>query len=95
MGKPFVIMGPIGIHKQLSDWGFKLFTDSQHNDTNNLYDDVEWTFDQAMQIKEKYSAENYLDLCLFNLELFHSVEFQRKLLQEYLLTPLKITVDKN
>ena len=87
MGKPFVIMGPLGIHKQLSEWGFRLFTDSQHDDTD-ISDVVEWTFDQAMKIKENYSTENYLHLCLHNLKLFHSVQLQRRLLSDYLLKPL-------
>lgn len=88
MGKPFVIMGPVGIHKQLSEWGFDLFTDSQHDDTGIAGNYIDWAFFQAMKIKENYSAGRYLDSCLHNLELFHSTQFQRRLLSEYLLEPL-------
>ena len=88
MGKPFVIMGPLGIHKQLSEWGFHLFTDSQQDDTGIADNFIDWTFFQAMKIKENYSADKYLDSCLHNLELFHSIRFQRKLLEDYFLNPL-------
>ena len=92
MGKPFVIMGSVGIHRQLKDWGFHIFTDGHREDTDDV---VNWTFNQAMQIKENYSAPYYLDPCMHNLSLFHSASFQKKLLQEYFLAPLhNISVDK-
>ena len=86
MGKPFVIMGPKNIHKQLRDWGFDLFTDTQHE--TEIDDFIEWTYNQAVEIKQNYSAENYLASCLYNLTLFHSETFHRKLLHDYLLLPL-------